>query len=416
MHNFQLIETDSGTGRIDMRVLSVALQLALAILVGSIIPGIAAADDQPASDPADFSYGSKGLQYQSADGNNFLWFGVRLQGRHTDSTINYDDSPGQPNKSGTETKLNRGRLKLGGHLLTPKFAVYTEYDFTNEQLLDLRVTYELASWLSIRAGQWKSEFNRERIDSSGAQQFAERSIVTPWFTIDRQKSVVAFGRVGAGKAFDSSYWFGRLSGAGRGGDIHDAEGLWMARYQWNFTRRVLGFGQSDIGRRDKPAGSIAVAAISGKSMYTAFSSAGGGQLPGYSAGTSDRYRIRQTLLETAWRYRGFSWQQEMHWKNITDSVTNTEQQLLGGYAQAGMFFSEVWQKFPEPLEITLRYASVDPNENPDSGIEREYTLATNWFFDGHRNKLTADIARVDRREVAGTNTETRVRLQWDVSF
>jgi phosphate-selective porin OprO/OprP len=182
-------------------------------------------------------------------------------------------------KEGTETTLNRGRLKLGGHLLTPKLAVYTEFDFTKDQFLDLRVTYEFASWLSIRAGQWKAEFNRERIDSSGAQQFVERSIVTPWFAIDRQKSIVAFGRVGAGNAFDSSYWFGRLSGAGRGGDIDDAEGLWMARYQWNFTRRVLGFGQSDIERRDRPAGSIAIATISGKSMYTAFSSAGGGQLP-----------------------------------------------------------------------------------------------------------------------------------------
>jgi phosphate-selective porin OprO/OprP len=43
-------------------------------------------------------------------------------------------------------------------------------------------------------------------------------------------------------------------------------------------------------------------------------------------------------------------------------------------------------------------------------------LATNWFFTGHRNKLTADIARVDRRESASSNTETRIRLQWDVSF
>jgi len=83
---------------------------------------------------------------------------------------------------------------------------------------------------------------------------------------------------------------------------------------------------------------------------------------------------------------------------------------------ADNYRSEVWQKFPEPLEIALRYASVDPAEKPDNRIEREYMLATNWFFTGHRNKLTADIARVDRRESASSNTETRIRLQWDVSF
>lgn len=30
------------------------------------------------TDPAGFAYGDKGLQFTSADGNNFLWFGVRL--------------------------------------------------------------------------------------------------------------------------------------------------------------------------------------------------------------------------------------------------------------------------------------------------------------------------------------------------
>jgi hypothetical protein len=43
-------------------------------------------------------------------------------------------------------------------------------------------------------------------------------------------------------------------------------------------------------------------------------------------------------------------------------------------------------------------------------------LAANWFFSAHRNKLTADISRVLRRDVADNETETRVRFQWDVSF
>jgi len=388
----------------------------LAVCMSVFVTGTATAESPSEEESSRFSYGSKGLQYQSADGNNFLWFGVRLQTRYSDSEIDHDDEPGRPTESGTETNLNRGRLKLGGHLISPRFTVYSEYDFSKDQLLDLRVTWEFAQWLSIRMGQWKSEFNRERSDSSGAQQFVDRSIATPWFTIDRQKGIVASGRVGAGKALDSSYWFGRLSGAGRGGDLDDADGLWMGRYQWNFTRRVLGFSQSDLGRRDKPAGSIAIAAVSGKSMYTQFSGSGGGQLPGFVNGQSDRYRIRQALFETAWQYRGFSWQQELHWKKVTDSVTNTEQKIVGGYAQVGMFFSEVWSGVPEPLEFALRYASVDTDGRDNNTVERESLLAVNWFFKGHRNKLTADISRIVRQEVADNQTETRFRFQWDVSF
>ena len=240
--------------------------------------------------------------------------------------------------------------------------------------------------------------------------------MTPWFTVDRQKGIVASGRFDAGKTLDSSYWFGRLSGAGRGGDLDDADGLWLGRYQWNFTKRVLGFSQSDIGRRDKPAGSVAIAAISGKSMYTQFSGAGGGQIPGFEGGEADRYEIRQALFETAWQYRGFSWQQELHWKKITDSVSKREERIVGGYAQAGMFFSEVWDWTPEPLEFALRYALVDPDGGDNEGKERESVVAANWFFNGHRNKLSADISRVLRRDVADNETETRIRLQWDVSF
>jgi phosphate-selective porin len=377
---------------------------------------MAVADTGLGSEEGGFSYGGKGLQYESADADNFLWFGVRLQSRFSTSEIDHDDEPGSPTESSRSTKLNRGRLKLGGHLISPRFTVYSEYDFSKDQLLDLRVTFEVAEWLSIRAGQWKSEFNRERIDSSGAQQFVDRSIATPWFTVDRQKGIVASGRVGAGKTLDSSYWFGRLSGAGRGGDVDDADGLWLGRYQWNFTKRVLGFSQSDIGRRDKPAGSIAIAAVSGRSMYTQFSGAGGGQLPGYENGQPDRYDIRQALVETAWQYRGFSWQQELHWKKITDSITNTEQKIFGVYAQAGMFLSELVDWSPEPLEFALRYAYVDPDGGDEVGKEHETMLAANWFFKGHRNKLTADLSRVVRRDVADNQVETRIRFQWDVSF
>ena len=401
--------------KIRSQVKAKCLLACLGVLLASLAAADSDADTNAGIEEGGFSYGSKGLQYESADGNNFLWFGVRLQTRFSNSEVDHD-LPARPTENSSETKLNRGRLKLGGHLFSPRLTVYSEYDFSKDQLLDLRVTFELTEWLSIRAGQWKSQFNRERIDSSGAQQFAERSIATPWFTVDRQKGIVASGRIGAGKMLDSSYWFGRLSGAGRGGDVDDADGLWMGRYQWNFTKRVLGFSQSDIGRRDKPAGSVAIALVSGKSMYTQFSSAGGGQLPGFEDGQPDRYTIRQALFETAWQYHGFSWQQEFHWKKITDSVTNVEDKIIGGYAQAGMFFSEVWDGVPEPLEFALRFALVDPDGADGVGKEREVTLGANWFFTGHRNKLTADLSRVVRRDVVDNESEIRVRLQWDVSF
>lgn len=363
-----------------------------------------------------FSYGKQGLQFDDGTGNNFLWFGVRLQTRWANSHVTQDALPGSPVSSDSEFAVNRGRLKLGGHLFRPAFAIYSEYDIVDNRLLDLRATYKFHDWLSVRVGQWKSEFNRERIDSSGKQQFVERSVVTPWFTIDRQKAVMASGRFGKETRGDTSYWFGWLSGAGRGGDTSEADGLWLARAQWNFHGRVLGFSQSAIARPEEPAGSVAIAAVTGNSGFTAFSSAGGGQLPGFNDGASDQYRIEQLMLETAYQHGGFSWQQELHWKSIDDRLSGETRRLYGGYAQAGMFFSEVFESFPEPLELAIRYARVDPDNSRSGDTEKEYTLGSNWFFKGHRNKLTLDISHVVRRQAPETDTSNRVRLQWDWSF
>lgn len=363
-----------------------------------------------------FSYGKQGLQFDDGTGNNFLWFGVRLQTRWANTRVTQDKLPGAPISESSDFALNRGRLKLGGHLLRPAFTIYSEYDIVDSRLLDLRATYKFTDWLSVRVGQWKSEFNRERIDSSGKQQFVERSVVTPWFTIDRQQAIMTSGRLGKGTRGDTSYWLGWLSGAGRGGDASDADGLWMARAQWNLNGRVLGFSQSALGRPDESAGSVALAAVSGKSAFTAFSSKGGGQLPGFSDGAPDQYRLEQFMVETAYQHGGFSWQQELHWKQIDDRVTGEKRRLVGGYAQAGMFFSEIYEAFPEPLEFAIRFAQVDPDRDLSGDSEKEYTLASNWFFNGHRNKLTIDLSHVIRREAPETDTSNRVRLQWDWSF
>ncbi len=388
--------------------------LALSLCGGT--SGSAAEGPAGAQSDSLFSYGDKGLQFDDGTDNNFLWFGARVQTRWTGSRVTDDEVPGAPISSSDELAINRARLKLGGHLLRPALTVYSEYDLVGEYLLDLRATYEFADWLSVRIGQWKSPFNRERVDSSGAQQFVERSIVTPWFTIDRQQGVVMSGRLAAGSGADTSYWFGWLTGAGRGGDADDAEGLWLARLQWNVKGRVLGFSQSATSRPREPAGSIAIAAVSGRSGYTAYSSAGGGQLPDFSDGGPDRYRIEQLMFESAWQHGGFSWQQEIHWKHIEDTEAGGKTWLIGAYAQAGMFFSALYDPFPEPLEFAIRMAAVDPDRDRAGASIRELTLGANWFFQGHRNKLTLDLSRVDRRNAPDTELSNRVRLQWDWSF
>ena len=69
--------------------------------------------------------------------------------------------------------------------------------------------------------------------------------------------------------------------------------------------------------------------------------------------------------------------------------------------------------------MAVRWAEVDANAAKDTLDDRirELTFAANWFFAGHRNKLTLDFSLLDREAAdPDERRERRLRLQWDVSF
>jgi phosphate-selective porin OprO/OprP len=375
-------------------------------------------DEDPADEQEEFKvfeYGSKGLDIRSRDGNYHAHIDWRAQFRFTSRDFDDPIAPDPDEREG-DFSINRARFKMGGHAYRPWLGYYFEYDFTRSVLLTLQFTPQVNDALRFKVGQWKVPYNRERVDSSGKQQFVERSIVTPWFTIDRQQGAALFGRLWEGTRADSWYNIGVFSATGRGGSGSVEQPMVLGRWQWNLLKRDLKFSQCDIGYRLRPAASIAVAAASWQGPFTAFSTDGGGELPGLPVGESGTYKVRQAMVETAYQYRGFSWQQEYHWKTIDDTVNGTVTDLQGWYAQAGYFFHAVFPKFPKPLEIAFRLAEVDPNLAVENDIQ-EATVVFNWFFSGHRNKLSLDFSRLrDETAEVGKREENRIRLQWDISF
>ena len=381
------------------------------------ISTVLAQKDSVPAPRVNLDYTEKGFQLETSDRDFLLHLESRLQFRFADpgdqNPLTLDDLE----EDKPVFKINRARLKVGGHAFSPNLKYYWEYELAQGNLLDFRVMFEKFQGFNIKVGQWKTFFNRERVISSGAQQLADRSIINRPFTVDRQQGISIYGRLFPEKRGDLTYHASMLTGMGRGAlENDDDQFMYVGRLQWNVFGRELGMTSSDLGNHRQPVGLLAVAALTNRSPYTRFSQAGGGQLIGYEEGVDGQYRVNQFLLETAFMYRGFSWQNEFHRKEIDDRVNGRTTTLTGSYYQAGYYFHKLWNAIPEPMELAARYARYVPNTDVPER-EDEFTLALNWFFREHRNKLTVEFTSFDyERELQVVQRTSRFRIQWDISF
>jgi phosphate-selective porin len=380
----------------------------------------AAGSEEKKKEPPLKAYYKNGLVVETQDGKFKSVINWRGQFRLTD--VSSSDLVGE--EDGVEEEagflIRRARFKMKGHVFEPWLKYKFEYGLVGNILLTFRMNVAKLEKANFWVGQYKVLYNRERVDSSGKQQFVDRSIVNSPFTVDRQQGFTLAGRLFKGSRADSNYAVGVFTGTGRGGSLEgDRSPMYTARWQWNFMKRVLPYSQSDLKRYKQGHGSIALAASTNTSKFTRFSSSGGGQLPNFEATDNpDRYKLKQWMGEFAFMRRGFSTQGEYHFKQVNDRETLEITELEGWYAQVGYFFSEAFDSFPEPLEFAFRAAKVDTLEGLTTiPADREFIMAANWFFHGHNNKLTFDYSLL--KSTIGTGSEDegwRARLQWDISF
>ncbi len=405
--------------------------------------------------PVTVGWGNKGFSLATGDGLFKTTLQWRFQGRWTyPERSDPRDAGDFADHEESSFELRRVRMKIGGHGYRPWLQYYVEIDLqpgrdfddssaaAHTRLLDWRITLERYPWAMLRLGQWKINYSRERVDSSGKQTFVERSIMNRVFTIDRQIGAMLYGRLNPGTPADVNYYAGVFSGGGRGlANNDDAHMMYMGRLQWNVFGRELKWRQSDTTFHARPAASVSIGGYTTIGTCTRWSSGGCGHLDGYADPSNDdvqpgRFRVEGVQVGSAFKYRGFAWQHETHWKQIKDAGNAAEREawltagnetrpdglarqthLFGGYVQAGYFPHYLIPAVPKPLEAAFRYAHVDPNLGTPSDRRREFTAGLNWFFAGHRNKLTLDASHLTLEQSQGTDlTEQRVRLQWDVSF
>ena len=367
--------------------------------------------------------GRKGLRIRSGGGAFKAEMHLRSQIRFSTPFASAPRRNGDFFRAGDrDLRFRRARFKARGEVFRPWIRFSTEYDLVDTRLLDANVTIQKWDWLQFRFGQWKTEFGRERVDSSGRQEFADRSIVNRQFTVDRQKGIQVLGRVLEGTLADSRYHAGVFSGNGRGFresgagrlDNRDGSPMWTARYQWNFLREDPGYSQSDVEYHESPVAAVAVSALSNRSRFTRFSGSGGGRLDGFEVGLPGQFAVKQIAEDFVLKYRGLFLHHEFHWKNVRDRMHHRITRMRGGTVQGGYFPHHVASRVPRELELGLRFAAVDPDRARQDDRVTEVSFVVNWFLEGHDNKLTFDVGRFGLAQADRSGIQ--FRMQWDVTF
>jgi phosphate-selective porin OprO and OprP len=359
-----------------------------------------------------------GVAFESSSGDSDIRVWLRGQFRYSTP---FDADPLSSEdfaaESGSDFDVRRGRLKAEGHLFDSRYGFYFEHELTGASpLLDLRMDLDLAKRVQLRIGQYKVLYNRERVDSSGKQQFVERSIATYPFTLDRQRGLTIGTHWAEGRRGDNWLMVGAFEGGGRDAARSGDDPMWVARWQWQIVGEPLQFAQSDYGYSARPRVAIGFAAARVTGPYTRFSSSGGGQLDGFEVGDDERYTLEQWMQEFAWKYAGMSVQQEFHVKRIEDNATGQRSEITGGYLQFGKTWQATIDEWTRPVELALRIARVEW-EGQIAREQNEVTVAANLYLAGHDNKLTLDLSRIGvDAPTLPRESDIRVRVQWDVSF
>lgn len=326
-------------------------------------------------------------------------FRFRMQNRFT-----YDTEEAKKlSAKAADFEVRRMRIRLEGNVLDPRLLYKIQLSFTRGDmdfdrteypniLRDAAVGWKFTEYTTFWYGQTKLPGNRQRVVSSGDQQFVDRSLLNATFNIDRDLGAQVYHQIGDSKPF----WlkFAVSNGEGRATDNPDNGLAYTGRMEWlplgKFTEDGDYF-ESDLIREPEPKLSFgAVYSINKKSTRP------GGQLGRQYSTPGLNRDIETWFADALYKYRGFSWTAEYarRWSNDpvfldgTDTVAVYKGQ--GVSTQAGYIFEN---NYEPALRFTRIWADKDTLAGDND--QNQYTLAFSKYLNFHRVKVQTDLSYIE---------------------
>lgn len=369
----------------------------------------------------DFTF-ANGIGFIAPDSSFSVAIRLRVQNRM--GFLFAETNDGKWELTQSEFRVRRMRLRFDGFIFNPKWSYAVQLSFSRADqdwdnsgvpnvLRDAMIFYRPTKHWTFGLGQGKLPGNRQRVISSGEQQFADRSLVNATFNIDRDFGIFANYQFNTGK----SIWILRTalsSGEGRNEGIKGFSkvnpGLcYTGRFEFlpfgAFDKRG-DYSEADLAREPKPKVSIA----SGWS-YNEGSDRIGGQV---GDTLFSPINMHSWITDFVLKYRGFSLYSEFTKRQAdTSPITfSKDKHIRYIYQGTGMLLQSGYL-FKNNFEIAARFARIAPQSEIQEfeDIRDNYALCFSKYLKGHRLKLQTDVTYETFTDALSKSINGR-NIQW----
>lgn len=346
-------------------------------------------------------YGN-GVEFYNKEANFLMNLRFRMQNlaefKHSDNV------PAGQESGEFSWYVRRLRLRMNGHAYSPRLRYLIQLSFSRRDqdwsdsrfpnvIRDAMITYQLSDSWGVGFGQGKLPGNRQRVISSGDQQFTDRSIVNSAFTFDRD-----FGFQLKFHREHFNWGLAIATGEGRNQSVAPDQKLsYINRFEWlplGSFKRNGDYFESDLAFETDFKASLgySIGFLDG----SARNNGAIGDIFTTTGNTGDPLVRRSQWVhytDVLFKWQGYSFYGEWALREVKDPIINASQAFLVGQgytAQLGRMIGEV-------DELALRHSAVLPGDDVLAYHQdrKVWSLVYNRFLRGHRIKLQAELGRFE---------------------
>lgn len=345
----------------------------------------------------------------SPDSLFYTNFRFRMQNR-----LKYTNILDNERNNEWEARVRRLRLRMDGYIYTPRISYSVQLAFTRGDqdfddtgvpniVRDAVVFYNVSEDFYISFGQNKLPGNRQRVNSSGQLQFAERSLVNAAFNIDRDFNLTMHLNKYVG-SMPVHAKFAVSTGEGRVAVTTDDGLAYTGRLEFlplgDFTNDG-DYSEGDLEREETPKISIAAGY-----SYNDRTTRSGGQI---GKSVTNPLTLKTAYADFMFKYAGWAYMAEYMQRDVDNPFTflvSDPTTAVHAYKGWGVN-QQLSYLLNHGYEIASRYTYLKPNKQLLS-VERQtevMELGLTKYFKAHRLKFQANASYLFRDGVLNNSNK-----------